>query len=262
MPRASSDTRTEGPVTVAELDGVRLVTLNRPAARNAIDVGLSEGFAAALAELDAREDLTAAVVTGASGTFCAGMDLKAFAGVDRATVEQALARMVRWTARKPVIAAVEGFAVGGGCELALACDLIVCARDARLGVPEVRHGLVPAGGALMRLPQRLPFGVVMEMALTGDLLDAERLHVLGLVNRLADPGHAVDVAVELARSVVANAPLAVAASKRLLWNQRDWPAEEAWDNQDAVVRGVNASEDAREGIRAFAERRPPQWSGA
>jgi enoyl-CoA hydratase len=239
-----------------ERDGILLITLDRPAARNAIDADLSRGYAAALAELDARDDLRAGVVTGAASTFCSGMDLKAFAGRPAEEAEQALARVVRPAARTPLIAAVEGFAVGGGFELALACDLIVAAGDTSFGLPEVRHGLVPAGGGLLRLPDRVAFGVALELALTGDLVGAERLHGLGLVNRLTPPGGALEGALALARRIAANGPLAVRSSRALLWDD----AGDRWARQDRVARAVNASDDAREGIAAFAEKRPPAWS--
>jgi enoyl-CoA hydratase len=252
----------EQPVLTVERDGVLLVTLNRPAVRNAIDAPTAAGVAAALAELDDRDDLRVGVLTGAEDTFSAGMDLRAFAHVQaEGEAERALGAVVRRRPAKPLVAAVEGFAVGGGCEIALACDLIVAARDARFGVPEVRHSLVPAGGALLRLPQRLPFGVAMEMALTGAQVSAERLHEHGLVNRLVEPGAALEAALALAAQIVANGPLAVAASKRILWGQLDWATDEFWARQDEILAPVNASEDAREGVRAFAEKRPPVWRG-
>ena len=246
-------------VRLDERDGILLVTLNRPAVRNAIDEALSRGYAEALAQLDRRDDLAAAVVTGAGGSFCAGMDLRAFA--DAAASAPALARVVRATTAKPLIAAVEGFAVGGGLELALTCDLIVAARDARLGLPEVRHSLVPAGGGLVRLPERLPAGVALELALTGDLLDAPRLHALGLVNRLAEPGGALEAALAMAARIAANGPLAVAGSRRIVREALASSGAPAWALQDAVVGEVNGSADAREGVRAFAEKRSPVWTG-
>jgi enoyl-CoA hydratase len=246
-------------VHVDDRGAVRVVTLDRPAARNAIDDALAERLHTALAELDTREDLRAAVITGAGGTFCAGMDLKAFADRPRDDAARALALVVRSRARKPVIAAVEGHAVGGGFELAATCDLVVAARDASFGLPEVRRSLVPAGGGLLRLPERLPFSVVMELALTGRPVGAERLHALGLVAQLADPGEALDAGIALAEEIAANGPLAVAAIKDLLWAGVE--GEEAWAHQDTLVAAVNASEDAAEGVRSFLEKRAPRWSG-
>ncbi len=250
------------PVLTERRDGVLLITLNRPEARNAVNLPLAEGIAAALDALDDDGDLTAGVLTGAGKGFCAGMDLRAFAGGERPWVgDRGFAGIVQRAARKPLIAAVEGFAVAGGLEVALACDLIVAAAGAKLGIPEVKRSLVAAGGALRRLPQRLPLGLVMEMALTGDPITAERAHELGLVNRLADPGSAADVALELAAAIARNGPLALEATKRILGEQHDWSNEEFWARQGEISGPVFASEDAREGAVAFTEKREPLWQG-
>jgi enoyl-CoA hydratase len=228
---------------------VLLITLNRPDARNAINLPVAEGIAAALEELDGDESLGVGVLTGAGRGFCAGMDLKAFVTGERPWVgDRGFAGIVRRGPVKPLIAAIEGFAVAGGLEVALACDLIVVARGAKLGVPEVKRSLVAAGGALLRLPRRIPYHLAMELALTGDPILAERAAELGLVNRLVEPGMAVEVALGLAAEVAANAPLALVASKRIL--------QEQWDSDPVFV-----SEDAREGATAFAEKRPPVWRG-
>ncbi len=243
-------------------DGVLLITLNRPEARNAVNLAVAEGIAAALDELDGSEDLSAGVLTGAGKGFCAGMDLKAFVSGQRPWVsDRGFAGIVRRPPRKPLIAAIEGFAVAGGLEIALACDLIVAARGAKLGIPEVKRSLVAAGGALLRLPRRIPYHAAMELALTGDSILAERAHELGLVNRLAEPGGAVAEALALAGEIAINAPLALIASKRILQEQHDWPAAEMWERQSAISDPVFASEDAREGATAFAEKRPPVWRG-
>jgi enoyl-CoA hydratase len=244
-------------VAVEDRGAVRVVTLDRIHARNAIDDELAEGLHAALDELDKREDLAVAVITGAGGTFCAGMDLKAFAERPRKDAARALALVVRYETAKPVIAAVEGHAVGGGCELAAACDLVVAARNALFGLPEVRRSLLPAGGGLLRLPRRLPFGVVMELGLTGRSMNAERLHALGFVARLSDPGSALDEALVLAEEIVPNGPLALAATKKLLWQG----AGTDWVRQDRLVAAVNSSQDAEEGVRSFVEKRAPRWQG-
>jgi enoyl-CoA hydratase len=149
--------------------------------------------------------------------------------------------------------------VAGGFEVALACDLIVAARDAKVGIPEVKRGLVAAGGALIRLPKRIPYHLAMELALTGDMIGAERAHAIGIVNRLAEPGGAIDAARELAAAIVANGPLAIAASKQILSAAMDWTEAEAWERQGAIAGPISASEDAREGATAFAEKRPPVW---
>lgn len=251
------------PVLTERRDGVLLITLNRPEARNAVNLALAEGLATALEELDADPQLAVGVLTGAGGGFCAGMDLKAFAaGEPRPWIEgRGFAGIVEAPPATPLIAAIEGFAVAGGLEIALACDLIVAARGAKLGVPEVKRSIVAAGGALLRLPQRLPAGVAAEMALTGDPITAERAHDLGLVNRIADPGHAVETALELATAIAANGPLALAATKRILAEGRDWSEGEFFARQRPIADPVLASEDAREGALAFAERRPPEWQG-
>jgi enoyl-CoA hydratase len=190
------------------------------------------------------------------------MDLKAFvAGESPYYGDRGFAGIVQRPPRKPLIAAVEGFAVAGGCEIALACDLIVAARGARFGVPEVKRSLVAAGGALLRLPRRLPSGVAMELALTGDPIDAERAHELGLVNLLADPGEALESALELAGRIAANGPLALMATKQILTEAPTWPEEEFWSRQGEISGPVFASEDAREGAVAFAEKRDPVWKG-
>lgn len=250
------------PVLTEARDGILLVTLNRPEQRNAIDGATARGIAAALDRLDATPELRAGVLTGAGKGFCAGMDLKAFVrGELPSTPGRGFAGIVERPPDKPLIAAVEGFAVAGGLEVALSCDLIVAARGAKLGIPEVRRGLVAAAGALLRLPQRIPYHVAMELALTGEPIAAERAAQLGLVNRLAEPGEALAAACELAAAIVANGPLALAASKRILVEAPGWPADERWARQAEVVAPVRGSEDAREGALAFAEKRPPVWRG-
>jgi enoyl-CoA hydratase/carnithine racemase len=242
--------------------GILLITLNRPEARNAVNAAVAHGVAAAVDRLDEDDELQVGILTGAGKGFCAGMDLKASVAGERPYVEgRGFAGIVQRGARKPMIAAIEGFAVAGGFEIALACDLMVAARGARLGIPEAKRGLVAAGGALLRLPRRIPYHLAMELALTGDPIDAERAHAIGLVNRLAEPGGAVAAARELAAAVAANGPLAVAASKRILAAAPDWSEEEAWARQSEISEPVFTSEDAREGATAFAEKRAPEWKG-
>ena len=250
------------PVLTQRRDGVLLITLNRPDQRNAVNLPVAEGIAAALDALDADGHLGAGVLTGAGKGFSAGMDLKAFVAGQRPWVgDRGFAGIVQRSARKPLIAAVEGFAVAGGLEVALACDLIVASRGAKLGVPEVKRSLVAAGGALRRLPQRLPYGVAMELALTGDPIDAERGYELGLVNRLTEPGVALGAALELAATIACNGPLALEATKAILQHQADWSEGEFWQRQGELAEPVMRSEDAREGATAFAERRDPVWQG-
>jgi len=241
---------------------VLVVTLNRPEVRNAVNGALAEGLAAAMDQLDADGALAAAVLTGAGGFFCAGMDLGAFVeGQSPYVGDRGFAGITRRAADKPLIAAVEGFAVAGGLEIALACDLIVAARGAKLGIPEVKRSLVAAAGALLRLPRRMPYHVVMELALTGETMSAERFHELGVVNRLCDAGGALEAALELAGQIARNGPLALAASKRILAAQQDWTLDEMWDRQAEIAGPVFGSQDAREGASAFKEKREPLWRG-
>jgi enoyl-CoA hydratase len=243
-------------------DRVLLITLNRPDQRNAVNAAVAQGIADALDRLDADDGLAVGVLAGAGTGFCAGMDLKAFLAGERPHIEgRGFAGITERSAEKPLIAAIEGFAVAGGLEVALACDLIVAATDARLGIPEVKRSLVAAGGALLRLPRALPRNVAAEMALTGEPIDAERAYALGLVNRLAQPGHALDTALQIAWTIAANGPLALRATKRILAESADWPDAEFFTRQWPFVGPVMASQDAQEGARAFAERRAPEWRG-
>jgi enoyl-CoA hydratase len=241
---------------------VLLITLNRPEVRNAVNAALATGVAGALDELDGDEALSAGVLTGAGGFFCAGMDLGAFVRGESAWFgDRGFAGITQRASRKPLIAAIEGFAVAGGLEIALACDLIVAAKGAKMGIPEAKRSLVAAGGALLRMPRRMPYHVVMELALTGDVLPAERFAELGLVNRVAEPGRAVETALELAGTLARNAPLALIASKQILQEQSDWSTAEMWERQAAISGPVFTSEDAREGSAAFKEKREPVWRG-
>ncbi|HWM08915.1 MAG TPA: crotonase/enoyl-CoA hydratase family protein [Solirubrobacteraceae bacterium] len=247
----------------AEPDGdVLVVTIDRPEARNAVNLAVAEGIAAAVDRLDEDAALRAGIITGAGGNFCAGMDLKAFVAGERAFVAgRGFAGLVRRPPRKPLVAAVEGWALAGGFEVALACDLIVAARDARFGIPEVKRGLVAAGGALLRLPRRIPYHLAMELALTGEPIGAERAQAVGIVSRLTEPGEALAGARDLAAQIARNGPLAVDASKRIVAATGDWPEAEAWDRQSEISHPVFTSEDAREGATAFAEKRSPVWRG-
>jgi enoyl-CoA hydratase len=242
--------------------GVLLITLNRPDARNAVNAALAQGVAAALERLDGDDELKVGILTGAGRGFSAGMDLKAFVAGESPHVEgRGFAGIAQGPPRKPIIAAIEGFAVAGGLEVALACDLIVAARDAKLGIPEAKRSLVAAGGALLRLPRRMPYHLAMEMALTGDPISAERGFEVGLVNRLAEKGEAVAVARELAAAIAANGPLALEASKRILVEAPGWSEDELWERQGEIAGPVFGSEDAREGATAFSEKRDPVWKG-
>jgi len=243
-------------------DGVLVITLNRPEVRNAVNAAVAKGIAHALEALDADDDLRVGVLTGAGGFFCAGMDLGAFVkGESPWYGDRGFAGIAQRGARKPLIAAIEGFAVAGGFEIAIACDLIVSAEGAKLGIPEVKRSLVAAGGALLHLPKRMPYHVVMELALTGDPLPAERFHELGVVNRIAPKGGALDAALELAAAIVKNGPLALTATKEIVQRQFDWTSEEQWDKQGQIGAVVFTSDDAKEGASAFKEKRDPVWTG-
>ncbi len=243
-------------------DGVLVITLNRPEARNAVDLALAQGLADALDALDADPELRVGIVTGTGGTFCSGMDLAAFGRGEVPRIPgRGFAGITRRAADKPLIAAVAGYAVAGGFEVALACDVIVAERTARFGLPEVRRGLTPAAGGALRLPGRIPYHVAMEILLTGELFDAVRAAELGLVSRLAEPGEALQEALALARTMAANAPLSLRAIKQIVAAAPGWPPAERFERQEAITAAVAASEDAREGARAFVEKRAPEWRG-
>jgi enoyl-CoA hydratase/crotonobetainyl-CoA hydratase len=244
-------------------DGVMVLTINRPHRRNALDLPTAEALAAALDELDARTDVRVGVLTGAGGSFCAGMDLKAYAETGQRPITESRGGLgiVKRPPVKPMVAAVEGSVLGGGFEVALCCDLIVAAEDAVFGLPEVKRGLVAAAGGAMRLAQRLPYHLALEILLTGEPLSAARALELGLVNRLVPGGQVLDQARELAQAIARNAPLAVAATKRLAVEAPGWPVDEAFTRQEQMLQPVRDSEDAREGARAFSEKRPPVWKG-
>jgi enoyl-CoA hydratase len=249
-------------VVVEERGAVLVITINRPGARNAVSREVSVGIAAAMDALESSDRLHVAVLTGAGGTFCAGMDLKAFSRGELVSLPgRGFAGFIEVPPSKPLIAAVEGYALAGGCEIALACDLIVASETAKFGLSEVKRGLIAAGGGLLRLPERLPYHVAMELALTGEMFTAERAHHFGMVNYLTAEGAALDRAVTLGQAVAKNGPLAVVASKQLIIRRRDWSTEDEFEQQRAITAPILASNDAREGARAFVEKRPPVWSG-
>jgi enoyl-CoA hydratase len=249
-------------VLTEERDGVLVISINRPEARNAINGDVARGIAAALDRLDGEDDLRVGVLTGSGGFFSSGMDLKGFLSGDVPIVEgRGLGGLTERPPRKPLVAAVEGYAVAGGFELVLACDLVVASEEARFGLPEVRRGLVAGAGGLLRLPSRIPYHIAMEIALTGEHFPAARLAEVGLVNKLVPAGQALPAAVELARKVALGAPLALAASKRVIVESADWAANEAFAKQGEIIAPIFRSKDAMEGASAFAEKRPPAWRG-
>lgn len=240
---------------------ILIITLNRPEAKNAANLALSKGVAAAIDRLDADDALSVGIITGAGGTFCSGMDLKGFLKGERPSIPgRGFAGLTEAPPKKPLIAAVDGYALAGGMEIALSCDMIVANRNAKFGIPEVKRGLAAAAGGLIRMPRQMPFRVAMEFALTGEFFGAERAYQLGIINRVTD-GPALDAALELAAAIGANGPLAVKASKQVVVESRLWPEDQMWKKQQEIVGPVFVSEDAREGAAAFAEKRTPNWKG-
>jgi enoyl-CoA hydratase len=249
-------------VLIRAATGVMVIEICRPEARNAINLSVARSIAAALKELDADKNLSVGVITGSGAHFCAGMDLKAFVDGELPIVEGAgFAGITDAPPRKPLIAAVEGYALAGGFEIVLSCDLVVASSSARFGIPEVKRGLVACCGGLLRLPRRLPYHLAMELALTGEPLTAERAHGHGLVNRLVAEGDALEEALALAHQIATNGPLAVQASKHVIANSHDWPVNEMFQLQGPYTDHIPNSQDALEGARAFAEKRKPVWRG-
>jgi enoyl-CoA hydratase len=241
---------------------VLLLTFNRPHARNALTLAGARRMVAALKELDDDPELRVAVLAGAGGNFCSGMDLKAFLHGERPYVEgYGYAGFTERAPHKPMIAAVEGYALAGGFEAALACDIIVASREAKFGLPEVKRGLVAAAGGLMRLPRRIPYHIAMQHVLTGEMMSAQSAAHWGLVNELVEPGGALAAAMTLAKRISENAPLAVMASKHVVSESGSWQVDDMFERQANFIDHVFHSEDAQEGSKAFAEKRLPCWAG-
>ncbi len=250
------------PVLTDVSDGIAVITINRPEARNAVNGAVARGLAAAVDDLEARSDVRVLVLTGAGGTFSAGMDLKGFLSGDAPIVPgRGFGGLVQRPPSKPLIAAVEGYALAGGFELVLACDLVVASDQAKFGLPEVRRGLVAGAGGLLRLPRRVPYHLAMEIALTGEHFSAGQLAAAGLVNAVVPAGEALAGARELAGRIAQGAPLALAATKRVIVESADWDSESAFDRQGEIITPVFTSKDAMEGAAAFAEKRAPNWRG-
>ncbi|MFZ2530746.1 MAG: crotonase/enoyl-CoA hydratase family protein [Rhodococcus sp. (in: high G+C Gram-positive bacteria)] len=240
---------------------VLIITINRPDARNAVNAAVSHALADAIDQLDGDDDVSVGILTGAGGNFCAGMDLKAWVAGENVLVPGKGLGFTEAPPRKPLIAAVEGFALAGGTELVLATDLVVAAKGAKFGIPEVKRGLVAGAGGLLRLPTRIPYQKALELALTGDTFTAEDAHGFGFVNTLTEQGGALDGALALAERITANGPLAIAATKQIVAKAADWSSDEAFEKQLEIAAPVFVSEDAREGATAFAEKRAPVWKG-
>jgi enoyl-CoA hydratase len=249
-------------VIVERDENVQVITMNRPEQRNAMTQDVGRAIANALDELDSDDGLLVGVIGGAGGTFCSGMDLKRFLAGETASIPgRGFGGLTQRAPTKPLIAAVEGYALGGGFEMVLACDMVVAAEGAKFGLPEVRRGLVAKAGGLIRLPDRLPRGIALELILTGEFLTSSRAELFGLVNEVVPDGTAIEGALRLAKRISVNAPLAVAASKRVVVESQGWPLEERYVRQYDITDPVFDSEDAREGASAFAEKRTPVWRG-
>ena len=248
-------------VLIEQHNRVLVITLNRPQARNAINRAMAIGIAAAVDRLDSDPELAVGILAGNGQAFSSGMDLKAFLLGESPMIEgRGLAGITETPPKKPLIAAVDGFALAGGCELALACDMIVASQNASFGVPEVKRGLIAGGGGVVNLPRRIPRGIAMEIILTGAPVSAARAYEIGLVNRITD-GSALDEALSLAGAIAENAPLAVQISKQVVLQSQDWDLSELYSRQNELIAPVFASKDAQEGAAAFAQKRQPVWRG-
>ncbi len=249
-------------VLVERRGAVQVIVINRTQARNALNLAVATGIRDAVDELDADGELRAGVLTGAGGTFSAGMDLKAFLTGERPSFPgRGLCGITQTPPRKPLIGAAEGWALAGGFELLLACDLVVAGTSARFGVPEVKRSLVAAAGGALLLGQRIPRAIALEMLFTGDPIDAARAAEVGLVNRVVDEGKALETAIDLAMIIAANGPLALTATQEIATQAGDWAGAEKWEKAGALMAPVFDSQDAKEGARAFAEKRAPVWKG-
>lgn len=246
-----------------EVEGnILILSINRPESRNAMNKGVAEQISSALDRLDSDDSLSIAILTGANNNFCSGMDLKGYLRGESPVIPgRGFGGLTERVSAKPIIAAVEGYALAGGFELVLSCDLVVAGKTAKFGIPEVKRGLVAGAGGLIRLPRQLPQKIALEMALTGDFISAERALSLGLINRVSDDGRALSDALELATKIAANGPLATKVSKQIIYSSFDWPLEEIFERQKVLTQPVFSSEDAKEGARAFAEKRSPVWKG-
>ncbi len=249
-------------VLVTQEENILVITIDRPAVRNAIDHRTSQALADAMDRLDNDPTVAVGILTGAGGHFCSGMDLKAFVNGERIELPgRGLGGMIETPPLKPIIAAVEGYALAGGFEIALACDLLVASENAVFGLPEVKRGLIAGSGGLIRLPQKIPRQIAMQYALTGDLMTASDARQWGLVNELTSAGQALAAAKVWAQKIAANGPVAVKMAKHVMSQSVYWSIDELWTKQNQVLETVIQSQDAREGAMAFNEKRSPVWAG-
>lgn len=242
-------------------NAVAVITLNRPEVRNAVDRETALAVEAAVKQVNADPEIRCAIITGAGGNFCAGMDLKAFLRGEVVRLSTGFAGVTQGDLQKPFIAAVEGYALAGGFEIMLACDMVVASETSKFGLTEVKRGLVANAGGLVRLPRQMPIKLASEFVLTGDIFPVQRLADAGLVNRVVGEGEALAEAFKLAQTIADNGPMAVAVSRRVLRESLEWSEAELFERQFAITAPVFASEDAREGAAAFAEKRKPVWRG-
>lgn len=240
---------------------ILIMRINRPEVRNAVNGAMARAIAAAVDELEADDSLSVGIIAGTDEVFSSGMDLRGFLSGDLPSIKgRGFAGLVERPPTKPLIAAVEGYALAGGCEIAIASDIVIAGESASFGLPEAKRGLVPTGGGALKLANQLPYHVAMELLLSGEALSAERAFHFGFVNRIAPDGKALEVALEMAQVLANNGPLAMEAIKRIVRESPDWPLDEAPKKQRAIATPVFESSDAREGARAFTERRVPEWS--
>lgn len=258
----NSEEDKKSPILTSRKGDVFVIVLNRPEAMNAVNEALSKALNAAIDELESDPSLKVAVITGTGKGFSSGFDLKAYIKGENAVQERGFAGITGTPPTKPIIAAVEGFALAGGFEIALSCDAIVAAKGVKFGIPEVKVGLVAAAGALIRLPRRIPYNIAMHLALTGGMIDANRAYDLGLVNELCEPGEALNKAMEMANLIAKNAPLSLKATKTIIRDSIGMDEKGGWELQNRLAFAVILnSEDSKEGAKAFAEKRPPVWKG-
>jgi enoyl-CoA hydratase len=243
---------------------IAVIKINRPEARNAVNSAVAEGIEAAIDEIEAKNEIWLGIITGEPPVFCAGADLKeinAGRAATLATARGGFAGVAQRERTKPLIAAVDGPALAGGTEIVLACDLVVASTTATFGIPEVKRSLVAAAGGLFRLGRKLPMNMAMEMTLTGDPIAAEQAFHHGFVNRLVEPGKALDGAMALAEQVTANAPVAVRESRKVVLAATHADDEVGWKMSAESMGVAMTSEDFSEGLTAFIEKRPPRWKG-